>query len=269
MGKRGQFARDTDRDMKLLAFFSVVMAQSCIDKNPNCGSMHHFCTRLALLPTMKEACSRTCGFCEHGAPETFVFKRNYNPNDNNNRNVETTMTTSSVSTTISTARLLTGSIITKCDDHVDKAPICAKHKHLCMKDKYEKRMRQKCPFTCCTTESRQSPSPVQLKMATTTVGAVACYDAASDKCPGLEVYCKRPSTAKTMRKKCAKTCGYCGETMEMTTTQMQPIIQLKIASQPCLNKSGDDFCSKYGKYCAAAKYEQKMKKQCNKQCGYC
>ena len=116
-------------------------------------------------------------------------------------------------------------------------------------------MRQKCPLTCCTTESRQSPSPVQLKMATTTttVGAVACYDAASDKCPGLEVYCKRPSTAKTMRKKCAKTCGYCGETMEMTTTQMQPIIQLKIASQPCLNKSGDDFCAKYGKYCAAAK----------------
>ena len=25
--KRGQLARDTDRDMKLLAFFSVVMAQ--------------------------------------------------------------------------------------------------------------------------------------------------------------------------------------------------------------------------------------------------
>lgn len=160
----------------------------------------------------------------------------------------------------STARLLTGSTSAKCESEVDKAPICAKHKHLCIREKYEKRMRQKCPFTCCTIESSRQPpvnSPVQLKMATTTTTeAAACFDAAPDKCAGLEVYCKRASTAKTMRKKCAKTCGHCGnDMMEMTTMQMQPVIRLKssLSSQPCVNKSGDDFCARYGRYCMAAK----------------
>ena len=65
---------------------------------------------------------------------------------------------------------------------------------------------------------------------------------------------KKPSTAKTMRKKCAQTCGYCSLGSSSTTTiaQLLPIIQLKIAIK-CENKSGDAFCAKHSKLCVGTK----------------
>ena len=65
---------------------------------------------------------------------------------------------------------------------------------------------------------------------------------------------EKPSTAKTMRKKCAKTCGYCSLGASSTTTigQLLPMIQLKSAMK-CENKSGDAFCAKHSKLCVGTK----------------
>ena len=82
-------------------------------------------------------------------------------------------------------RLLTSSDA-DCTDRSDKAKICSKHKHLCTREKYQKRMESKCPKTCCKITSTTSTTmPVYLKSTT------VCVDAAPDKCAGLEVYCRK------------------------------------------------------------------------------
>uniref|UniRef100_A0A0K0FAQ6 ShKT domain-containing protein n=1 Tax=Strongyloides venezuelensis TaxID=75913 RepID=A0A0K0FAQ6_STRVS len=207
----------------------VTVSHGCSDSDPDCSKKIKYCNDTNYQPLMEKYCPLTCNFCTTVTPLP-----TYGP--------------------------------------------C---------------VMGECPVGFSCTNSVCMPTTIS------TTPGYNCIDHA-DNCEALKTYCTNPNYLPLMQENCAKTCGFCQSsvltrtTTAPTTTTQSPTGPCVLGSCPngntCINNlcypvpssstpittttvlSCVDYatnCQQLKDYCNNSSYQEIMKEQCAKTCGYC